>query len=163
MHFKAENLTIPKHPRLLFLAQNLGVLRPSKTWGHFFWDTLYLCNKLWREGYSIPLAKFSSSSLVTSGIVLFLSHLHSILETLVLVLITFEYKLRKVMVMNISVMICHRASLRHDTDMTTFRVSWHVTQLVTCCHISLSTYFKKLTQQANICPVETLVCVWPNK
>ena len=30
MHFKAESLRIPKHPRLLFLAQNLGVLRPSK-------------------------------------------------------------------------------------------------------------------------------------
>ena len=42
MHFKAENLTIPKHPRLLFLAQNLGVLWPSKSWGHFFWDTLYM-------------------------------------------------------------------------------------------------------------------------
>ena len=44
MHFKAENLTIPKHPRLLFLAQNLGVLWPSKSWGHFFWDTLYVKN-----------------------------------------------------------------------------------------------------------------------
>ena len=44
MHFKAENLTIPKHPQLLFLAQNLGVLRPSKTWSHFFWDTLYSLN-----------------------------------------------------------------------------------------------------------------------
>ena len=31
MHFKAENLRIPKHPRLLFPAQNLGVLGPSKT------------------------------------------------------------------------------------------------------------------------------------
>ena len=31
MHFKAKNLRIPKHPRLLFLAQNLGVLQPSKT------------------------------------------------------------------------------------------------------------------------------------
>ena len=41
MHFKAENLTIPKHPQLLFLAQNLGVLRPSKTMCNFFWDTLY--------------------------------------------------------------------------------------------------------------------------
>ena len=36
----------------------------------------------------------------------------------------------------------------------------HVTQFSTCCHISLSTYFKKLTQQANICPVKTLVCIW---
>ena len=42
MHFKAENLTIPKHPWLSFLAQNIGVLRPSKSWGHFFWDTLYV-------------------------------------------------------------------------------------------------------------------------
>ena len=41
MHFKAENLRIPKHPRLLFLAQNLRVLRPSKTICNFFWDTLY--------------------------------------------------------------------------------------------------------------------------
>ena len=47
MHFKAENLTIPKHPRLLFLAQNLGVLRPSKSWGHFFWDTLYYQLNFW--------------------------------------------------------------------------------------------------------------------
>ena len=30
MHFKAENLQIPKHPWLLFLAQNLKVLRPPK-------------------------------------------------------------------------------------------------------------------------------------
>ena len=42
MHFKAENLTIPKHPRLLFLAQNLGVLWPSKTWEHFFGTTCTL-------------------------------------------------------------------------------------------------------------------------
>ena len=42
MHFKAENLRIPKHPRLLFLAQHLGVLRPSKTRCHFLWDTLYI-------------------------------------------------------------------------------------------------------------------------
>ena len=33
---------MPKHPQLLFLAQNLGVLRPSISWGHFFWDTLYM-------------------------------------------------------------------------------------------------------------------------
>ena len=44
MHFKAKNLRIPKHPRLLFLAQNLGVLQPSKTRYHFLWDTLY---KIW--------------------------------------------------------------------------------------------------------------------
>ena len=30
MHFKAKNLTIPKHPRLLILAQNLKVLWPPK-------------------------------------------------------------------------------------------------------------------------------------
>ena len=41
MHIKAENLRIPKHPRLLFLAQNLWVLWPSKTKQNFFWDTLY--------------------------------------------------------------------------------------------------------------------------
>jgi len=39
--WKAENLRIPKHPRLLFLAQNLGVLQPSKKRCNFFWDTLY--------------------------------------------------------------------------------------------------------------------------
>ena len=85
--------------------------------------------------YSIPFAKYSASSFVTSGIVLFLSHLHWILETLVLVLITFEYKLRKVMEMSISVRICHRASLRHDTVITTFRVSWHVTMSHTSSHV----------------------------
>ena len=42
MHFKAKNLRIPKHPRLLFLAQNLGVLQPSKTRYNFLWDTLYV-------------------------------------------------------------------------------------------------------------------------
>ena len=42
MHFKAENLRIPKHSRLLFLAQNLGVLQPFKTRCHFLWDTLYM-------------------------------------------------------------------------------------------------------------------------
>ena len=42
MHFKAENLTIPKHPQLLFLAQYLGVPRPSKTMYNFLWDTLYI-------------------------------------------------------------------------------------------------------------------------
>ena len=36
--------TILKHPRLLFLAQNLGVLRPSKTMGNFLRDTLYNLN-----------------------------------------------------------------------------------------------------------------------
>ena len=46
MHFKAENLRIPKHPRLLVLAQNLWVLRPSKTKQNFFWDTLYKENIL---------------------------------------------------------------------------------------------------------------------
>ena len=30
MHFKAENLQIPKHPWLLFLTQNLKVLQPPK-------------------------------------------------------------------------------------------------------------------------------------
>ena len=47
MHFKAENLQIPKHLRLLFLAQNLGVLQPSKTRCNFLWDTLYISFLKW--------------------------------------------------------------------------------------------------------------------
>ena len=46
MHFKAENLRIPKHPRLLFLAQNLWMLRPPKTRYNFLWDTLYFLTLL---------------------------------------------------------------------------------------------------------------------
>ena len=34
--------TIPKHPPLLSVAQNLGVLRPLQTKVNFFWDTLYI-------------------------------------------------------------------------------------------------------------------------
>ena len=38
---KKRLLVFQKHPQLLFLAQNLGVLRPSKTKVNFLWDTLY--------------------------------------------------------------------------------------------------------------------------
>ena len=70
MHFKAENLTIPKHPRLLFLAQNLGVLWPSKSWGHFFWDTLYM--SLYHDYSFDSILGYATWSHVT--LVLYLCH-----------------------------------------------------------------------------------------
>ena len=52
MHFKAENLRIPKHPQLLFLVQNLRVLQPSKQ-GVIFCGTP--CSKLIEVGIFCPL------------------------------------------------------------------------------------------------------------
>ena len=101
---------------------------------------------LWPMQGDLPFHKYSSSFLVTRGLVLSLSHLHSILRSvvsIVMVFITFE-QINRVMERDISVRIWHRDSLTHDTFIT--RRSWHVTchTLSTCCHTSLSSYFKKL-------------------
>ena len=49
MHFKAHLKLIRKQLQLLFLAQNLWVLRPPKTKQISFWDTLYNIYSVFRS------------------------------------------------------------------------------------------------------------------